>query len=51
VRQVYVEAAVDELKSRGQKQTITNISTLTGLNRKESKRLLATEIREVVPDF
>jgi hypothetical protein len=39
VRQTYVDAATEELKSQGQKTTITNISSLTGLTRKETKRL------------
>ena len=39
MRQAYVEAATDELKIQGQKATITNISSLTGLTRKEVKRL------------
>jgi hypothetical protein len=39
VRQTYVDAATEELKVQGQKPTITNISSITGLTRKETKRL------------
>jgi hypothetical protein len=46
VREVYVTAAINELERTDQKQTVTNISTLTGLNRKEAKRLLEPRASE-----
>jgi len=39
LRKVYVDTAFEELASQGQKATITNVSSLTGLTRKETKRL------------
>ena len=39
VRKVYVDAGFAEVRRRGQKDTISNVSILTGINRKEVKRL------------
>ena len=38
-RKVYVDSGFDEARRRGQKQTVSNVSILTGINRKEVKRL------------
>jgi len=43
LRKVYVDTAFEELSSQGQKATITNVSSLTGLTRKEAKRLSELE--------
>lgn len=40
VRQVYVNVAFDEFAPPGKKQTVSRVSALTGLTRKEVKRLL-----------
>jgi hypothetical protein len=40
LRQVYVEVALEEFPPEGKKQTVSRVSALTGLNRKEVKRLL-----------
>jgi hypothetical protein len=40
VRQVYVDVAYAEFAPRGRKQTVSRVSALTGLTRKEVKRLL-----------
>jgi hypothetical protein len=40
VRQVYVDVAYREYAPRGRKQTVSRVSALTGLSRKEVKRLL-----------
>jgi hypothetical protein len=39
VRKIYVDAGFEEVERRGQKLTISNVSILTGINRKEVKRL------------
>ncbi len=38
-RKIYVDSGFDEAKRRQQKQTVSNVSILTGINRKEVKRL------------
>ena len=38
-RKVYVDSGFDEARSQGQKLTVSNVSILTGINRKEVKRL------------
>lgn len=38
-RKIYVDSGFEEAKRQGQKQTVSNISILTGINRKEVKRL------------
>ena len=38
-RKVYVDIGFEEAQRQGQKQTISNVSILTGINRKEVKRL------------
>jgi hypothetical protein len=43
VRRVYVDVAYDEFAPEGRKQTATRVSALTGLTRKEVKRLLELE--------
>ncbi|MGB5439051.1 MAG: DUF6502 family protein [Gammaproteobacteria bacterium] len=40
IRRVYVEVAYDEFPPEGKKQTVSRVSGLTGLTRKEVKRLL-----------
>jgi hypothetical protein len=40
VRQVYVDVAYTEFVTEGRKQTVSRVSALTGLTRKEVKRLL-----------
>lgn len=40
VRQVFVEVAAQEFKIKGEEQTISRISVLSGINRKETSRLL-----------
>jgi Family of unknown function (DUF6502) len=40
VRKVYVDVAFDDFAPEGRKQTVSRISALTGLTRKEVKRLL-----------
>jgi len=40
VRQVYVDVAFKEFAPHGKKQTVSRVSALTGLTRKEVKRLL-----------
>lgn len=40
VRQVYVDVAYNEYAPAGRKQTVSRVSALTGLTRKEVKRLL-----------
>jgi hypothetical protein len=40
VRKVYVDVAFSDFAPRGRKQTVSRISALTGLTRKEVKRLL-----------
>ena len=39
VRKVYVDAGFSEVRRLGQKDTISNVSIVTGINRKEVKRL------------
>jgi len=38
-RKTYVDSGFEEARRRGQKQTVSNVSILTGINRKEVKRL------------
>lgn len=38
-RKVYVDSGFDEAQRQGQKLTVSNVSILTGINRKEVKRL------------
>ena len=38
-RKVYVDSGFDEARRQGQKITVSNVSILTGINRKEVKRL------------
>jgi len=38
-RKIYVDAGFEEAQRRSQKQTVSNVSILTGINRKEVKRL------------
>ncbi len=38
-RKVYVDSGFEEARRQGQKQTVSNVSILTGINRKEVKRL------------
>jgi len=38
-RKVYVDTGFEEARRQGQKQTVSNVSILTGINRKEVKRL------------
>jgi len=40
IRQVYVDVAFKEFAPQGKKQTVSRVSALTGLTRKEVKRLL-----------
>ena len=40
VRQVFVEVAAQEFKIQGEEQTISRVSVLSGINRKETSRLL-----------
>ena len=46
-RQVYVDIAYDEFAPEGRKQTVSRVSALTGLTRKEVKRLLELEAAPV----
>ena len=46
VRKVYVDVAYDEFAPEGKKQTVSRVSALTGLTRKEVKRLLDSEAAE-----
>ncbi len=43
VRKIYVDVAFRETERQGQKTTISNVSILTGINRKEVKRLRESE--------
>jgi hypothetical protein len=43
IRKVYVDVAYEEFSPAGKKQTVSRVSGLTGLTRKEVKRLLETE--------
>lgn len=45
VKKMYVDAGFEEIQRRGQKKTVSNVSILTGINRKEVKRL--SEITEM----
>ncbi len=42
-KKVYVDVAYEEFATPGRKQTISRVSALTGLTRKEARRLLAQE--------
>ena len=44
IRKVYVDVAYEEFSPEGKKQTVSRVSGLTGLTRKEVKRLLETEL-------
>ncbi|MGB5605520.1 MAG: DUF6502 family protein [Gammaproteobacteria bacterium] len=46
VRRVYVDVAFSEFAPQGKKQTVSRVSALTGLTRKEVKRLLETEVAD-----
>jgi len=46
IRKVYVDIAYDEFRPKGRKQTISRVSGLTGLTRKEVKRLVETGTTE-----
>ena len=51
VRKVYVDVATQEFKLEGRRQTLSRISVLTGLNRKEVSRLTKVlEADEPVPE-
>ncbi len=43
VRKVYVDVAYEDFPPEGKKQTVSRVSALTGLTRKEVKRLVETE--------
>jgi hypothetical protein len=43
IRKVYVDIAFEDFSPAGKKQTVSRVSGLTGLTRKEVKRLLETE--------
>ncbi len=45
-KKVYVDVGFEEAERRGQKTTISNVSILTGINRKEVKRLMDTDTLE-----
>lgn len=49
IRQVYVDVAFEDFAPVGKKQTISRISALTGLTRKEVKRLLERDETEAGP--
>lgn len=49
VRQVYVDVAFEDFAPEGKKQTISRISALTGLTRKEVKRLLDKDEADADP--
>jgi hypothetical protein len=46
LRKVYVDVAYEEFSPAGKKQTVSRVSGLTGLTRKEVKRLLETEMTD-----
>ena len=46
VRKVYVEVAFREFAPEGKKQTVSRVSALTGLTRKEVKRLLESDAKD-----
>lgn len=46
LRKVYVDVAYEEFSPAGKKQTVSRVSGLTGLTRKEVKRLLETEMAD-----
>jgi uncharacterized protein DUF6502 len=50
VRRVYVEVAEADFALPGKKQTVSRISTITGLTRKDVARLQAQEMRLQTPD-
>lgn len=43
-RKVYVDSGFEEIDRQGQKQTVSNVSIVTGINRKEVKRLKETSV-------
>jgi hypothetical protein len=49
VRQVYVDVAFADFAPEGKKQTISRVSAMTGLTRKEVKRLLERDETETDP--
>ena len=49
IRQVYVDVAFEDFAPEGKKQTISRVSALTGLTRKEVKRLLERDDAEADP--
>jgi hypothetical protein len=46
IRKVYVDAAFDHIKEAGKRPTISSISAITGLTRKEAKRLKELDMPE-----
>jgi hypothetical protein len=46
IRKVYVDAAFDHIKEGGKRPTISSISAITGLTRKEAKRLKELDMPE-----
>jgi hypothetical protein len=49
IRQVYVDVAFEDFAPEGKKQTISRVSALTGLTRKEVKRLVEKDEAEAEP--
>jgi len=49
VRQVYVDVAFEDFAPEGKKQTVSRVSAMTGLTRKEVKRLLERDATEDDP--
>ncbi len=47
LRKVYVDVAFNEFPPEGKKQTVSRVSALTGLTRKEVKRLLELDAEDV----
>src|SRR5258708_2473946 len=49
LRELFVEVAATELRLPGRRQTDSRVSLLTGINRKEVRRIRATERRHAGP--
>jgi len=49
IRQVYVDVAYEDFAPEGKKQTVSRVSAMTGLTRKEVKRLLEKDAGEDDP--
>lgn len=49
IRQVYVDVAFEDFAPEGKKQTVSRVSAMTGLTRKEVKRLLERDEAEADP--